>query len=455
MNRSFNRTNLLLLVAITAALLLLGVVSCGKLQLPVPEIEAQQRNGRPRSLLTVFPKPPLPRLPRAGGKFSDPAFGTEIMRATDERDDKTGLSTYYSHWPTFNSDNTYMLFRKGLTGDALIKPFNAAAFSLGPGFVPPRLAVPGKASVSMNFEGAIWHPTDPHLIYCTTGYREGGMRLYLFNVVSRSYALVKEFSALAGPNDYLWEMSMSSDGDVFAWSQMQVGRKDNPISYLVWRKSSDKVLYRASTNGVINKVRLDKSGQFLDLVYPKVEPDKTARAFLTLSTKRIETLKWTSSDSPPGHGDLGTGSIAGWDNWECGINRRSLKNVHAPKTVFRFADAQGVLDWTNGMHATMLADNEDWITVGTFDDPSANLPRTGLFKDEIFQVALDGSGRVRRICHTRSAIDQKTDATGYWAMPKPTISRDGRFIAFTSNWEKSGRFDVFIARVTPAPVLTK
>ena len=103
----------------------------------------------------------------------------------------------------------------------------------------------------------------------------------------------------------------------------------------------------------------------------------------------------------------------------------------------------------------MLADNEDWITVGTFDDPSINLPRTGVFKDEILQVALDGSGRVRRICHTRSAIDQKTDTTGYWAMPKPTISRDGRFIAFTSNWEKSGRFDVFIARVTPAPILTK
>jgi len=61
---------------------------------------------------------------------------------------------------------------------------------------------------------------------------------------------------------------------------------------------------------------------------------------------------------------------------------------------------------------------------------------------------------VRPICHTRSSIDNKTDTTGYWAMPKPTISKDGRFIAFTSNWEKGGRYDLFIARIDPAPRLS-
>ena len=106
------------------------------------------------------------------------------------------------------------------------------------------------------------------------------------------------------------------------------------------------------------------------------------------------------------------------------------------------------------LHATLLADNEDWITVGTYREPSITLPSTGVFRDEIFQVALDGSGRLRRICHTRSSIDNKSDTTGYWAMPKPTISKDGRFIAFTSNWEKSGRYDLFIARIDPAPRLS-
>lgn len=453
MNRLSDRKKIFGLFSIAVTLLI--VIGSSARQTGDFSAAAQQQKDRSTSLRAVFPTPPLPPLPSAGGKFNDPVFGTEIMRATDERDDKVGLSTYYSHWPTFNRDNTYLLVKKGLTGDALIKSFDATAFRIGAGFQPPRLNIPGQGNVSMNFEGAIWHPTDPHLIYCTTGYRAGGMRLYIFNVVTKTYTLVKDLSSLATPDDYLWEMSMSADGDVFAWSQMRVGRQDNPIYYIVWRKSSDKVLYHSPTNGIINKVRLDKSGQFLDLVYAKVEADQTARAFLTVATNRVETLKWNSTDSPPGHGDLGTRSIAGWDNWECGINRRQLNRIHSPQTIFRFADSRGALDWTNGLHATMLADNEDWITVGTFDDPSTKLPRTGVFKDEIFQVALDGSGRVRRICHTRSAIDQKTDATGYWAMPKPTISKDGRFIAFTSNWKKSGRFDVFIARITPAPVLTK
>jgi hypothetical protein len=98
----------------------------------------------------------------------------------------------------------------------------------------------------------------------------------------------------------------------------------------------------------------------------------------------------------------------------------------------------------------MLADDESWITIGTYDDPAVTLPDYGIYEDEIMQVALDGSGRFRRICHTRSQIDNLTSTTGYWAMPKPTISRDGRYIAFTSNWEKSGRYDMYIVRVEPA-----
>jgi len=408
-----------------------------------------------RSPRVVYPKPSLPRPPRAGSKFIEPTFGTEIMRATDERDDPVGLSTYYSHWPTFNSNNTYILVRKGLGGDALIKPFNADAFTVSRGYKPGLVDIPAKGAVAMNLESAIWHPSNPELLYCFTGYRDGGMRLYTYNVVTQSYSLVKDFSGLGTLNDYLWEMSISADGDVFAWSQMRVGRQDNPIYYLVWRKSADKVLSHAPTNGIINKVRLDKSGRYLALQYANIGADQTKNAYLTLATGHIEPIKWNASDSPTGHGDLGTGFIAGFDNWASGINRRWLNNVHAPQLVFRFQDANGAVDWTNDLHGTMLADNEDWITIGTYHEPSSTSPSTGVFTDQIMQVALDGSGRWRRICYTRSSIDNRSDATGYWATPKPTISRDGRFIAFTSNWEKSGRFDVFIARITPAPILSK
>jgi hypothetical protein len=103
----------------------------------------------------------------------------------------------------------------------------------------------------------------------------------------------------------------------------------------------------------------------------------------------------------------------------------------------------------------MLADNEDWMTIGTHADPGATQRGSGIYDDEILQISLDGSERIRRICHTRSVVDDKSESTNYWAAPKPTISRDGRFIAFTSNWEKSDRYDLFIAKIDPAPYLTK
>src|SRR5437588_1669679 len=319
MNHRRNKKSYCLSLLALVALLLFGGPPKRAVQLAMAEANAAQRRNDRLGSRAVFPKPPLPGLPPAGGKFNDPTFGTEIMRATDQRDDKAGLSTYSSHWPTFNCDNTYILVRKGLTGDALVKSFNAEAFTIGVGHQPGALIVPGKGTVTVNFEGAIWHPTNPHLIYCTTGYRGGGMALYVYNVVTHTYTLVKDLSSLAGADDYLWEMSMSAAGDVFAWSQMRVGRRDSPLYYIVWRRSIDKVLYHVPTNGIINKVRLDKSGQFLDLVYAKVQPDKTAGGFLTIATNHIEILMWNSSDSPPGHGDLGTGFIVGWDNWECGI----------------------------------------------------------------------------------------------------------------------------------------
>ncbi len=102
----------------------------------------------------------------------------------------------------------------------------------------------------------------------------------------------------------------------------------------------------------------------------------------------------------------------------------------------------------------MLADNEDWITIATHHEPSVTQVGSGIYDDEILQVSLDGSERIRRICHTRSVYDGKTETTGYWSAPKPTISRDGRFIAFTSNWENSGRYDLFIVKIDPAPYLS-
>src|SRR5919206_3990305 len=98
---------------------------------------AQQAGSDPQTSSAVIPEPPLPTLPAAGGKFRDPAFGTEVMRVTDERDGVEN-GNFYPHWPTFNADSTRLLVRRRDTGDA-IYTFDPNAFTLGTSFVIPRL----------------------------------------------------------------------------------------------------------------------------------------------------------------------------------------------------------------------------------------------------------------------------------------------------------------------------
>jgi uncharacterized SAM-binding protein YcdF (DUF218 family) len=419
--------------------------------------EAAQRPNAPgyKTDHGIYRKPPLPVLPRGGGKFIDPVFGTEIMRATDESDGAApGLGTYYSHWPTFNLNNTRLLIRKGETGDAIVKTFDPVNFKIGSGREVLPIEYP--RDFSLSWESSIWSHTDPDVIYTFGSDRKGGMRAYAYNIANRSFKLVKDFRSVAQGPVFLQQMYMSADDDVFCWLLKRVG-EDDPFGYIVYKRSIDKVLYNNPASdyvGGINEVHVDKSGKWLTIHMNQTQPDTSGTRVLNLQTGAIDKVYKNATETPAGHGDLGTGTIVGFDAFGGGITIRRLDHFHTPLRILGFQTAEGKTDWTFDHHGTMLADDESWETIGTYHDPSVKLPDYHLFEDEILQVATDGSQRIRRICHTRSVYDNLTNTTGYWGAPKPTISRDGRFIAFTSNWEKSGRYDLFIVRIDPAPRLT-
>lgn len=128
-------------------------------------------------------------------------------------------------------------------------------------------------------------------------------------------------------------------------------------------------------------------------------------------------------------------------------NSRSLTDVHSRTLLFDYKDANGVTDWSNDQHVTLYADDESWATMGLFYE--SNLNETGAYDNEIMQYSTTDPLKFRRLLHHRSHYKNTSATNGYWAAPKPTISRDGRFIAFTSNWEDSGRYDLFIAKIDP------
>jgi hypothetical protein len=431
---------------------------------------SQVRAGGIRTDRRVYPAPPLPALPRAGGKFNDPVFGTQIMRVTDAKDyPAPGCGNWYSQWPTLNSDNTRLLIRCGVSGDVLIKAFDPVNFSLGV-TLHKSPTLPG--GVALDWQGATWSRTDPDLIFLHVGYYNRdlpstGMKLYAYRPSINAFRLLKDFAPQLAPGkpDYLFEMHIAQDGrdDIFTFMHYRVGDPNNPLYFIVWNRLTDKVLYHLSNqekqvgdnhNYDLNSGGADKSGRYLVFSHNKTEPNNARHEVLDLQTGRWNTVYWTGADDPTQHGDSGTGTNAGRGNFTGGFNLRSLNDVHHFKLLFDFKDEHGVLNWTQDLHTTLYADDESWVTIGFYAEPeSKRLPGPGAFDDEVMQIAMDGSQRIRRLFHHRSLIDNRSETTGYWAAPKATISRDGRFIAFTSNWGNSGRYDLFIARIDPAPHL--
>lgn len=104
------------------------VLLAGLICLAVSSATAQSGVGV-KTDLGVYPEGQAPTLPAAGGKLTDPIFGTQIMRVTDQTDGPY-FGTAYSYWSTFNSNNTRLLVQTD-TGSGYLYQFDPGQFALG------------------------------------------------------------------------------------------------------------------------------------------------------------------------------------------------------------------------------------------------------------------------------------------------------------------------------------
>jgi hypothetical protein len=230
-------------------------------------------------------------------------------------------------------------------------------------------------------------------------------------------------------------MSKSSDDNVFAWTEEDAS--DAVAGYLVYRRSQNAIVYRVATTQ-LDEVQIDKSGRYLVV---KTGLEATAGQIrvkvvdLTLGT--VADLTNGPPDYACGHSDNGAGTVIGADNWNNTVQFRSLAAPHAYSQLLGFGS-----DWTQAFHLSELAANEGWVLVSSYSGAGVG---AGPFHREIYQVATDGSQRVRRLAHHRSLY------VSYYDSPRANINRDGCFAAFTSNWGGSARRDAFILRIPAAP----
>jgi hypothetical protein len=369
----------------------------------------------------VYLEPSPPALPAAGGTFTDPTFGTTIMRVTDSSDGPFNV-TNYSYWPSFNRDSSRLYIIAG--GDATLYQFDAANFRISN---KRKLFLSNSPSGGLVYEDATWSGTDPNVIY-----GHAGLRVYAYNVVSNTYTLVKDFGPDLGGGS-ISQMSKSVDDNVFGFTTRSSG--GGVTGYIAWTRSTNS-LYRVQTTS-LDEVQVDKTGQYLVVKTADSGANQVRVKVVNLVTRAVENLIDGPPDYAPGHSDNGRGFVIGGDNWKNRFVYRNLATPHQFYSVVDFGE-----DWSVGSHLSMLADDDRWLLVSTFK--SNDLPSQKLFRNELFLVATDGSKKVRRLAHIHSVWRE------YWDTPRANVSRDGRFAVFTSNWGSTSRRDVFVVKIPPA-----
>lgn len=381
--------------------------------------------------LQVYPVPSLAE-PAPRQWFTDPTFGTCLVRVTDRVNDlspddtSTGLVNEYARVQSFNADGSRLLAH-GTAGTWYL--YDAQTLQpLGelPLGVEPR-----------------WDADDPNLIYYSDW-----TRLMSYNVQTAEQTQVHDFAAdFPGQNlAAVWTRYEGSPSrDRRYWGLMAEDENWSPVAFLVYDRQADRVTIR-DMRGV-----------------PGIEDDVDHVTMSPLGTYFI-----ASFDRYCEPGELGD------DTHPCGLmvyNRDLTNGRNLLRIIGHYdtaLDAQGreviiyqdidtdhisMLDLASGavtplweidfsftaigMHFSGLAfDRPGWALVSTHDDDVAS--HTWM-DDQVFLVELKPGGRVVRLAHTHSIVDESQPVEYYyWAEPHASTNSDLTRVLFTTNW---GRFD--------------
>jgi hypothetical protein len=378
--------------------------------------------------------PPSLTLPAARGSYTDPVFGTKIIRVTDARDGNK-CTHAYSYWPAFNSDGTRLM----LACDDQIRLYR---FDPATDTLTPDGLLRGDDGYKVQFDGATWSQSTsaPSTVYAVDA---AGTRLWRIVVSKRGlrgYTLLKDFGPWI-PGRTVHHLTVSNGGDVYT-----VYTRDKatgaPREVLVWERYIDKLRVFPKPSGkVINEAQVNRDG---DRVLVNYDDGDCALWDFRNGTVKSYALS-SATDNVAGHFDVGRDFIANSDGVNAGIVVRTYGATRSPENVVTYTRPDGRRNWSIADHVSLRAHEEEWVTVSTY----AGDGTWAAFEDEIFMARTDGTGFVR-LAHTRSRGVNANPDLRYFSQPRAVVDRRGRYIVFTSDLGSTTRFDVLIVKVPSA-----
>lgn len=459
---------------------------------------------------TYLESPATVPLPPAGGTVLDEAFGTTIMRFTDESDGED-FGTTYSVWSTANCNNTKLWIYNSHTNSYFIGTFNPTMFKRE-GALKPIAAAPARFYV--DYGAAIWDSIDPDKLYLIVD-----AKIYYYRPSTNAYTLLKDLTSHFPAGWYFIQLYMSDDNNRFAAMMKNPSSADQ--GFMVYDLALDKVVCEIRTTDC-NGITMDKSGKYVILA-PDIDPNQYIYNVNTGAAEALVSPGGCGPDYKVGHNDTGHDLLVGNDQCRGGYTFRKMSAPH-DIGVWVYAPY-----WINS-HASSRAMNEHWSLISTYGEVDVSVDKAK-YRRECFQIGVKApfTGRIRRLFHHRanwgpgglrgivdatnaspiviktvephkfqtgqrvrvSGVGGNTNANGfhyitvidtarfslnrttgngaytsggsayletYWSTPRANISRDGKFVFFTSNWggiPGGSRNDLFIAQIEPAPTGTE
>lgn len=401
---------------------------------------------------TVYALPALPApIPAKGQTFVDPIFGTSIMRLTDAADGGGNISCvqeYSSGWPASNIDSTEILYHYVTAGTLwdkfAIATIDPVALTYISQYTINQLCPNGAMA---NISAAMWSGIYPHVLYAIAG-----KSLYSYDTVSKVYTLLRDFSdVMVGVGEVVARTSMSYDNDNYFTFATNITGTDYYRKW-VWRRDTNQIIWNKTTGSdgkppFYKGNTLSASGKYLSVSYEREGTN------LVPLDGALCTEWWDLSVSPPvvarslyavagntyiSHGDSDGAFRSGWSpNWNI------FMNMDYAGSEFQYLSLMAMPDWLQADHASMSKHSNPAFIIRSSYDPESNVlesPSTGPWHNEITAMALDGSGRYRRLAHHRAFLHHTlTSAQKYWATPRGNVGQDQRIIVFTSNMENWGQ----------------
>jgi hypothetical protein len=384
--------------------------------------------------LEVLQTPSLPE-PTARSPYRDPVFGTCLVRVTDRTTDLSsddpspGLKNEYSRVQSFNADGSRVLVR-GIEGTWYL--YDAHTLQpLGelPLEVEPR-----------------WDAANPNLVYFSDE-----TRLMAYDVGTGEETLVHEF-ANDFPGQSLAAVWTKYEGrpsaDTRYWGLMAEDEEWQAVAFLVYDRQTDQVVASLDMRGVpgveedIDHVTISPLGNyFLASFDHYCEPgqlgDDAHPCGLMVYDRDLtngRSLLRTIGHYDPALDAEGREVIIFQDIDQDNISMLDLASgTVTPLWPIDFSHT-GI-----GLHFSGCSFRRPgWALVSTYDgDPSAYT----WMDDQVFAVELKPGGRVVRLAHSHSLVDEDQEHD-YWAEPHASVNQDFTRVLFTTNWGRSGTGEV-------------